>query len=110
MKTKLFIKRNATRGVEDFSFTFETSKQFYPLYLNSNDTSLLSYLLKQDETYVKDGEIELDLTIEKKFFFDINNNEKVEYISYSFELKNATFNLKPRTEDKRLLGYLLKDI
>ena len=111
MKTKLFIKRKAVRGVEDFTFTVEIEKQFYPLYLSPNDSPLLAYLLQNEETYTKDGEIELDLSIERKSFNDKDNdNAKIEYIAYSFTLDDAEFNLKPRTEDKRLLGYLLKDI
>ena len=49
-----------------------------------------------------------DLIIEKKVFVNAYG-ESVEYLSYSFELDGQKFNLSPKTDDKKLLNFLLRD-
>ena len=108
MKTKVFIKRKPTRNsAEDFSCTFTIGNQFFPLSLKPNDTEFLSFLLNQNEEFVKAGEVELPLFIEKRNFTD-KDEKVVEYISYEISVQNVTFELKPEVKHKRLLGYLLE--
>lgn len=111
MQTKVFIKRKATRNAaEDFSCTVEIGNNIFPLLLNPNDGSLLSFLLKQDEEFNKKGEIEKDLIISKDSFEDKEKEEKIEYLSYIFFIGEVPFKLRPKPEDRRLLSFLLKDI
>ena len=111
MKTKLYIKRNAYKGVEDLSLNFQIDKKTFPLQLNGNDRNLLLYLLEEDELFKNSGEIETDLIIEKKSFIDHDNDgEEIQYLCYMFSCGGADFKVKPRQEDKRLLSFLLRNI
>lgn len=107
---KVFIKRKPSRNsAEDFSCTVMVGNNNFPLQLNPNDCSLLAFLLKEDEEFKKKGEIEKPLFISKSDFEDKDSGEKIEFISYVFNIGESQFKLRPRPEDKRLLSYLLKD-
>ena len=50
-----------------------------------------------------------NLKIEKKVFVS-QDGEKIEYISYSFEVDGQVINLYPKAEDKKLANFLLKGL
>lgn len=50
--------------------------------------------------------MKLELNVVKKEFVN-DNGEKIPYTAYEVELEGQKFNFVPRTEDKKLLNYLL---
>lgn len=107
MKKMVTIKRKASRVAgNEFSFMVEFENNFIPLTLNPNDVEFLSFMLKQDENFNKNGETDLPLIIEKRTFID-KDEKPVEYIACEFSINNAVFGLKPESSFKRLLAYLV---
>ncbi len=49
----------------------------------------------------------LELTISRKTFKGDDGKER-EYTAYEVELGGQTFSLHPRTEDKKLINYILE--
>ena len=50
--------------------------------------------------------MKLELNVVKKEFVN-DSGEKIPYTAYEVELEGQKFNFVPRTEDKKLLNYLL---
>ena len=107
MQKMVTIKRKASRVAgNEFSFMVSFDNNFIPLTLNPNDVEFLSFMLKQDEDFVKNGETDLPIIIERRSFLD-KDEKSVEYVACEFTISNAVFSLKPEPAYKRLLAFLL---
>ena len=107
MQKMVTIKRRASRVAgNEFSFIVNFENQFIPLTLNPNDIEFLSFMLKQDEAFVKNGETDLPIIIERREFLD-KDEKPVKYVACEFTVAKAVFSLKAEPAYRRLLSYLL---
>ena len=53
--------------------------------------------------------MKLELNVLKKEFTN-DDGEKIPYTAFEIELEGQKFNLVPRSDDKKLLNYLLRQI
>ncbi len=107
IKKKQFKAEDGTER-DYISYEVELDGETFSFVARVEDKRLIKYLLEDNDTFNKKGELKVQLDIYKKTFTGEDGKSR-EYVAYEFELEGEAFTLVARAEDKKLLKHILKD-
>ncbi len=107
IKKKQFKAEDGTER-DYISYEVELDGETFSFVARVGDKRLIKYLLEDNDTFNKKGELKVQLDIYKKTFTGEDGKSR-EYVAYEFELEGEAFTLVARAKDKKLLKHILKD-
>ena len=110
-KRDLFVEKKSftndkNEKVDFMTYTLEINGTKIGFSPKVEDKKLLNFLLADKVT---DKGLKLPLSIEKKSFKN-DKGESIDFNAYTVDISGQVISLYPKTEDKKLCQYLLKDL